>query len=224
MLTAPQINDVIDEQMRYARACRTDTCITRADAPELRKEWLKHTFGSFSYHENLLGIHAAWLDVIYAGLARPEVKRHYPEQYDFLNGPARNNFDKAPRPAQLDPACWKPGRQTGWARSILDYGRDTGLDVMSTWDWMKPDEQSRMFPLWGTMDRLATNIRRTVDNTWGQIDDNILLNEMYTGPINWPANWRDEVRLANLPTQAPTDAPPPHDGGRRSQSPARRRL
>ena len=75
MLSPSEIDDVLEEQRRYASARRTDTAITRSDDPELRKAWLKRRFGSFEYHEKLLDIHAAWLALIYAGLRRPEVQR-----------------------------------------------------------------------------------------------------------------------------------------------------
>jgi len=205
MLSSTQVDAVIDRQLRYALARRTETNIARTDEPELRKEWLKQKFGSFSYHEELLEIHAAWSALIYAALARPEVQRNYLEEFAFLNGPARKNFDKAPEPGQLDPAFWRPGRQTGWARSILDYGRDSGLDVISVWDWMKPDEQARMFPLWGAMSRMAENILYTVDGVWDAHPDEPfwILDEYFTGPINWPADWRDEVFASQATTSAP---------------------
>jgi len=196
MLTASQIHEVVDEQQRYAQARRTGDSKSRTDEPELRKAWLKRKFGSFEYHEQLLKIHEAWLALIYASLARPEVKTNHPAEYAFFDGPARKNFDKAPKPGQLDPILWAPGQQTGWARSILDYGRDSGLDVVSVWNWMKDDERERMFALWGAMSRMAENIQYTVDKYWfnpRKGNDDSLLNELYTGPIDWPENWREEL-------------------------------
>src|SRR5207253_1563225 len=115
MLTASQIHEVVDEQQRHAQARRTGNSASRTDEPELRKAWLKRKFGSFEYHEKLLNIHAAWLALIYSGLRRPEVQRDYRSEYEFLNGPARQIFEKAAKPGQLDPALWEPGQQTGWA-------------------------------------------------------------------------------------------------------------
>jgi hypothetical protein len=198
MLSESEINAVIEEQSRYSAARRSKTCIVRTDEPELRKLWLKQKFASFEYHEQLLRIHEAWLALIYRCLARPEVQRDYPALYRFFMGPAKKNFDAVGKPGQLDPAKWEPGRHAGYARSIADYddGRQNALSQTETWDWMPESEQVRMYPLWGAMSRMVTNIRRTVDETWfspprGHDDD--LLNEEDTGPIGWPPNWRGEV-------------------------------
>lgn len=230
MLTPSQVDAVVEEHLRYAAARKSETNICRTDEPDLRKEWLKRRFGSFDYHEKLLEIHAAWLALIYAGLARPEVQRDYPEEYAFLNGPARKNFDKAPKPGQLDPSLWRPGRQTGWARSILDYGRDSGLDVSSVWDWMKPDEQAKMFPLWGAMTSMAQNIQYTVDGNWDAHPDQPfwILDEYFTGPVDWPSNWREEVlhsqATASNSPQVKSGQPAPPSGTWESIDPSRRRV
>lgn len=203
MLTPSEINAVIDDQRRYADARRSGTNTVRTDEPELRKAWLKHRFASFEYHERLLKIHEAWVALIYTALARPEVKANHPAEYAFFDGPARQNFDKAPKPGELDPAFWVPGRQTGWARSILDYDRDSGLDVVSVWNWMTGEERERMYALWGAMSRMAENIQYTVDGYWfnpRKGNDDSLLNELYTGPIDWPVNWREELPMPQQAT------------------------
>lgn len=163
------------------------------DEKELRKAWLKQKFGSFEYHEEMLRLHAEWMTLIYRALARPEVQRNYPEEYKFFMGPAKTNFDDCALPGQLDPTLWKAGQQAGFARDILDYGRDSGLDVEQTWNWMTEDERSRMNDLWDRMAQMAQNIRRTVDDTWERVDPYTILNERYTGPITWPPDWREEV-------------------------------
>lgn len=207
MLTEAEIKAVIEEQSRYSAAIDSGSCIVRTDDVELRKAWLKQKFGSFEYHEQLLRIHEAWLALIYRSLARPEVQRDYPALYKFFIGPAKENFEKVGTPGQLDPAEWEPGRQAGYARSIKDYddNRQNSLSQTETWDWMPKSEQARMYPLWGAMSRMVTNIRRTVDDAWfsprrGHDDD--LLNEEDTGPIDWPANWRDQL------TDESTASPP----------------
>jgi hypothetical protein len=219
MLTPSQIDAVIEEQTRYADARRSNTCVVRTDEPELRKAWLKRKFGSFEYHERMLEIHEAWLTLIYASLARPEVKANHPAEFAFIDGSARKNLEKAPKPGELDPALWVPGQQTGWARSILDYDRDSGLDVVSIWNWMDDEERERMFALWGAMSRMAENIQYTVDEYWfnpRKGNDDSLLNELYTGPIDWPENWLEDSRsfqtAASSLTQGKSGEPAPLSG------------
>lgn len=167
---------------------------TTLDDKALRKAWLKRKFGSFEYHEEMLRLHAEWMALIYRALARPEVQRNYPEDYKFFMGTAKTNFDKAPKPGQLDPALWEPGRQTGWARTISDYDRDSGLDLRQTWNWMTEEERAEMYPLWGRMSQMAQNIQYTVDKMWTyKGSDDYILDESYTGPIAWPPDWREEV-------------------------------
>lgn len=194
MMTETELQEIIARQMAHCTERRADQNIVRTDHAALRKAWLKQRFASFDYHEFLLRLHEKWLDLLYTALARPEVRRDDPVHYKLFMGPARDIFARAPTPGRLDPQLWEPGRQAGWARAILDYDRDTGLDVSSAWEWMTDEEERRFFPLWGYMTRVAQNIRNTVDSAWDDpADHDWILNERYTGPIDWPANWMDEL-------------------------------
>ncbi|NMG76600.1 hypothetical protein [Aromatoleum diolicum] len=127
MMTETELRGIIAKQMAYSRARRAEQNVVRTDHAALRKAWLKQRFASFDYHEFLLRLHEKWLELLYTALARPVVQRDDPVHYRLFMGPAKKNFDRAPKPGRLDPKYWEPGRQTGWARSILDYDRDSGL-------------------------------------------------------------------------------------------------
>lgn len=195
MITETELQEILAKQTAYSRACDAKQNVVRTDHAALRKAWLKQRFASFDYHEFLLELHEKWLDLLYTALARPEVRRDDPVHYKLFMGPAREIFDRAPKPGRLDPQLWEPGRQAGWARAILDYDRDTGLDVSSTWEWMKDEEERRFFPLWGYMSQVAQNIQYTVDSAWDEDPSDLdwILDEYYTGPIDWPANWMDDL-------------------------------
>lgn len=213
MMTEQELSDVIATQKAYSVARRANANTVKTDNAALRKAWLKQKFGSFEYHEFLLRLHEKWLDLIYTALARPEVEQHFAQTYRFFSEPAKRIFDDVALPGQLNPAKWKPGCQAGYARDISDYNRDTGLDVMTTWEWLTKEEEGRIFPLWGYMNQMAENIRMTVDGKWFNStdgNDDSLLNELYTGIIDWPPNWMNELPpevLAAAQSQPPTQRP-----------------
>jgi hypothetical protein len=166
------------------------------DEKALRKAWLKKKFGSFEYHEEMLQLHARWLTHIKRSVDRFEREERPNQKTKWFRTKAIPILDACARPGELAPEKWKPGQQAGFARDILDYNRDTGLDDTSTWDWMTPDEDKRLYELWGPMSRMADNIRRTADDAWFRVrsgNDDDLLNVEDTGPITWPANWQEEV-------------------------------
>lgn len=183
------------------------------DDKELRKAWLKKKFASFEYHEELMELHARWLALIKQALARAKADPVAAQPSKWFCDVAIPNFEEAPKPGQIDPTSWKPGEYTGWARSILDYRHDTGLEDPSAWDWMTPSEQDVMYPLWGAMARVARNIQYTVDDMWTyKGSDDYILDESYTGPIDWPANWRDEVETTSNALRVTAGRPVPRDG------------
>jgi len=195
MMTETELQEILAKQRAYAKARRAEQNIVRTDHAALRKAWLKQRFASFDYHEFLLRLHEKWLELLYTALARPEVRRNDPVHYRLFMGPAKEIFDRAPKPGRLDREQWEPGRQAGWARAILDYDRDTGLDVSSTWEWMTEEEEHRFFPLWGYMSQVAHNIQYTADSMWDRdaSKTDFILDEYYTGIIDWPANWMNEL-------------------------------
>lgn len=58
---------------------------------------------------------------------------------------------------------------------------------------MNEAEQNELTRYWMPMARMAENISRTIDDDWEIVAPYTILNERYTGPIDWPPNWRDEV-------------------------------
>jgi len=186
------------------------------DERNLRKAWLKQHFSSFEYHQSLLSLHAQWLDLIRRALARareadkarggvsnetdvyttrvfqgPKVRETAAEHFERVYLPL---IEKFPREGQIQRSVWEKHKSTIAVPAIQDYNRylfsETGDQAFV---WMTPNERAQLEEIWGRMNEMATNIRRTVQDTWGRMNDDILLNERYTGPIDWPANWKQEV-------------------------------
>ncbi|AKX44191.1 hypothetical protein AKN87_03065 [Thiopseudomonas alkaliphila] len=169
-----------------------------ANAPDkkLRKAWLKRKFLSFEYHEELVTLHSQWLKRLYELLKASNAKEEFPEDYDYLWTIAIPNFEKISKPGQLDPNKWEPGRSAGVARSIPDYRELMYHNYC--WNWLDKHEwEQEILQPWNEMLRMCTNIRQTVDNLWfnpRKGNDDAILNERYTGPIDWPAHWEDAPR------------------------------
>lgn len=183
------------------------TSIEQFDDTVLRKAWLKQRFGSFAYHEELLQLHEQFKRLIKGALARPEVRRDHPESHSYFIRVIMPNIDGIPSPGQLTPEKWEPGRSRGFSGNIRDYSQYIAEDVY--WDWMPPTERQELGQTWGRMDQACTNIRRTVDNTWFQKffgNDDELLDEESTGPVDWPSNWREQVLGAEGAALARKDA------------------
>jgi hypothetical protein len=165
------------------------------DDRALRKAWLKQKFGSFAYHEDMLQLHAEWLAHIKQSLSRHEQQQQPNTTTQWLRNVAVPNFEKVAKPGQFRREDFKPGQTFGAATWILDYDRDSGLDNTSTWDWMTEAERVRLYEIWGPMSRMAKNILYTVDDVWDRHPEDLywILDEEFTGPIGWPASWRDDV-------------------------------
>ena len=177
-----------------------------ANAPdkELRKAWLKRKFLSYEYHEELVVLHAQWYEIVRKALERPEVKQNHPRSYEIFHRKYLPIFEAEVKPGQLDPNLWEPGSSAGVARSISDYAQY--IMYPNYWEWLLPEEKKAFDTIWKKMLRMSINIEQTVDNLWfnpRKGNDDALLNERYTGPIDWPAHWED----------APKEAPKSVAGG-----------
>ena len=175
------------------------------DDKALRKAWLKRKFGSFEYHEEMLRLHRQWANVLRKALARAEQddSPNRPDSgYETIADEARN-FRATTMPiidsnddlGKYRKDEWHKNYATATFRSMHDYNRYL-LSEGDMLQWLTPDEDDELCKYWGPMSQMATNIRRTVDDTWAQTDDDVLLNERYTGPIDWPPNWREEILAA----------------------------
>lgn len=174
------------------------------DQKALRKAWLKRKFGSFEYHEEMLKLHHGFVEVLRRALARAatdggsaskgsdfktmsEEGAHFAKRYMPLI--ERNDDVGKYRKDE-----WHKYRATATFRSIPDYSRylQSEGDMLS---WLTPQEDEDLTKFWGPMARMAQNIRYTVDDVWDEdpSDADWILDEEYTGPINWPSNWRDDV-------------------------------
>lgn len=163
------------------------------DEKALRKAWLKKKFASWEYHEELLKLHDEYLSALHRHWARDDIQRQYPEDYQAMISPVFFNFDKVPKPGELTKANWEKKKTVGWADAI-SYNFNRGMDFAGSNEYagMADAERDRLNRIVGLMLRRSENIRVTVENRWDDSDDEIL-NERYTGPIEWPTNWKDEV-------------------------------
>ncbi|MEW6100465.1 MAG: hypothetical protein AB1666_14870 [Pseudomonadota bacterium] len=65
-------------------------------------------------------------------------------------------------------------------------------------------EVIRKAKYWTPMARMAQNIRYTVDDMWTyEGTDDWILDERYTGPIDWPDDWRAEVSQPGIKAGEP---------------------
>lgn len=177
------------------------------DENALRKAWLKQTFGSHAYHEQLLGLHQQFKGMIRSALERPDVQDAHQDSHDYFVRVALPVIESIPEPGQIPADSWKPGVSRGLIGNIKDYSRY--IAEQPYWEWMPMPEQIALGKIWGRMDQMCTNIRRTVDKTWFQKifgNDDELLDEQSTGPIDWPANWREQILGAEAAALAARDA------------------
>lgn len=199
------------------------TSNTPINDKELRKAWLKRKFGSFEYHEELVKLHEQWRNTLRKSLdraeqdTRPNVEN---PNYGTIGNEAKNFrktymaiIETKPKPGDYKRDMWNQYHATGMFRSIPDYGRYL-ISEGDALSWMTEDEQAELSKFWGPMGQMASNIRRTVDDTWfnqRKGNDDVLLDEEYTGPIDWPTNWRVDVAdlsagiapLHNIPAGQP---------------------
>lgn len=201
---------------------------TPLDDKELRKAWLKRKFVSFEYHEEMLGVHRQWLTVLRKALARAE-KDESPnrpnsgyktiaEEAVHFRGRYMPLIECNDDVGKYRKDEWHKYYATATFRSIPDYSRylQSEGDFLS---WMTPEEDVELGPLWGRMAQMASNIRRTVDDAWfnkRRGNDDALLDEECTGPIDWPSNWRDDVAdlapHATSPNNCASGLPCPREG------------
>lgn len=195
MLSRDQTEAIIAAQMGYAERQRTRSNYVWNDDPELRAAWLKQLFASFDYHERLISIHYVWMNYIKDAIARPYVKEKHPSTYQFFVSRAIPNFEFVAKPGQLDPKKWVPGKQSGFANTIAYYERGTGLDMEYNWTWMTKEDAYFLGPLGGYMQQMCENIQTTVNRDWG---NGTILREFNTGPVDWPANWKDDLAFDRI--------------------------
>ncbi len=191
----------------------------------LRKTWLKRKFGSFEYHEEMLRQHHGFVGVLARALTRAEQDASpnaHDSGYKTIADEAKHfrarwfpliqaNDDLG----KYKPETWDHYKHAATFRSIPDYSRY----LMSEGDllaWLNDAEQTELTKYWAPMAKMAENIRYTVDENWDAHpeDPYWILDEEYTGPIDWPANWRDEVAAAPAPDRLRCEAnhPCPREG------------
>jgi hypothetical protein len=167
------------------------------DEKELRKEWLKRRFVSYDYHEELLRLHEEYLQTLKRHWARNEIQKQYPDIYEKMVTPVFYNFDMITKPGEIARSAWGKGSKAMTASSIT-YNFARGLGDMGypfdPYAGMPESERDRLNAIARRMLDMSANIRHTVDQRW---DDRLdILNEEYTGPIDYPANWKEEISAA----------------------------
>ncbi len=164
------------------------------DEKELKKAWLKRKFLSFDYHEEMLENHAKWLEILKRHWARPDIKAAYPDEWGRLTTKGYYNFDNITKPGEISRAGWKPRAGTA---SAITYNFNRAFD-----DFLGVDPTAGMTDAealsWGKIEdkthKAAHNIQYTIDNLWEyKGSDDYILDEQYTGPIDWPPNWREDI-------------------------------
>jgi hypothetical protein len=179
------------------------------DDKALRKAWLKQKFGSFEYHEEMLRLHRQWVSVLRKALARAEQddSANYPGSgYATIAEEARH-FEARYMPliernddlGKYRKDEWHRYHATATFRSIPDYSRYL-ISEGDFLQWMTPEESAELNKCWGPMARMAQNIEYTVDSMWTyKGSDDYVLDETYTGPIDWPPNWREQIEGLQQP-------------------------
>lgn len=142
--------------------------------------------------------------MIRRALDRPEAQRDYKDSYDYFVRVALPVIESIPSPGQSAPDSWKPVVSRGFIGNVSDYSRYIAEEPY--WEWMPMPEQVELGRIWGQMNQMCTNIRRAFDSTWSKNDDNVILNDRYTGPITWPTNWREQVLGEQAAALADKDA------------------
>ena len=173
------------------------------DDKALRKAWLKQKFASFEYHEDLVCFHEQWRGVLRRALVRAEGDSNAPKKdsgFKTVREEAANFqqvfmplIEAKPKPGDYKREQWHEYYGVGLFRSIPDYSRYL-ISEGDMLGWMTPAEDVELGKYWGPMSHMASNIRRTVDETWfsqRRGHDDELLDEESTGPVTWPNNWRE---------------------------------
>ncbi|MGY4830240.1 hypothetical protein ACVNIS_16840 [Sphaerotilaceae bacterium SBD11-9] len=164
------------------------------DDKVLRKTRLKQKFASWEYHEELLKLHDEYLSALHRHWAQPNIQKKFPDDYKAMVSPVFLNFDRVSKPGTESKSEWNRKKTVGWADAIL-YNFNRGMDYAGCDQYagMTATERDRLNVIVAQMLRRSQNIRRTVEATWEKNDPDTILAEKYTGPIDWPTNWREEL-------------------------------
>src|SRR5690606_439024 len=125
----------------------TTTLPNSLDDNALRKAWLKQTFGSHGYHEELLRLHQQFKAMIRRALDRPESQRDHKESYDYFMRVAMPVIELVPAPGTSSASTWEPGVSRGFSGNIPDYSRYISEEPY--WTWMPMPEQIELGRIWG---------------------------------------------------------------------------
>lgn len=174
------------------------------DYPELRKSWLKRKFASWQYHEDLLKIHDEYLTSLKAHWSNQDLQHKYPDFYAIMKSPIFFNFDMIDKPGTISRESWVPGKNRGWASSIsynINHSSSDFGPPFTEYQDMEQNKKDYLNNLLRKMLTMSENIERTVEDDWEETYKDSILNEKYTGPIDWPHNWRAEFIEVGAPPE-----------------------
>lgn len=188
----------------------------KMDDKELRKAWLRQKFTSFDYQEEMLGYHQQALEILLKYWSRDDVKAKYPNEWNTMQKTVLPNLRMVAKPGEMNRADWKPGIDMGWANAI-SYNFNRGIsDLYFDETVCVPEQEAKSYgALVNRVLRMCQNIEYTIQDLWHyEGTDDYILDEEYTGPINWPPNWKEEITSTlNLsPNRSPLST-----GGTRSE-------
>lgn len=169
------------------------------DEKELRKAWLRRKFSSYEYQEEMLAYHEKASDILQQHWNDPNIQQQYPEESKAILKTALPQLGYVPKPGTINPQSWD-GKTGMWA-STISYNFIRGMGDF----WFRPTlgmspHQSHQYSLnAGKVLRMCQNIEYTAENTWYDDEDgndDSILDEQFTGAINWPDNWKEETSTA----------------------------
>jgi hypothetical protein len=164
---------------------------------ELRKAWLKQKFLSYDYHEQLLRDYDRWCQLFEHHWNNEAVRKEDPERALAMVKQVIPRLREVSRPGTAPHEGWKDGNKSGWASTIL-YNINKGMQYLidNPYKGMVGEADKESAALTKKILWRATNIRMTSDNQWfdeSQDNDDDILNERYTGPTDWPLNWKEDL-------------------------------
>jgi len=170
------------------------------DDKDLKKMWLRRKFSSFTYHEEMLDHHERALQILESYWNSDKTRQNYPNEWKTMQQTVLPNLRMVAKPGQVDATSWQPGTSAGWAHTI-SYNFNRGISDLYFDESVCMQKQDAMIygGLVNVVLRMCQNIEYTADNTWYDDEDgndDSILDERFTGPINWPANWKEDITTA----------------------------
>lgn len=172
---------------------------TPSDERELRKAWLKQLFLSHGYYEQLLRDYTRWLELLEQHWNSEKMRTDDPGRADVMVEQVLPRLhpgsllETTPSPYTKS----KDGSNRAAASSIL-YNFNKGMQYLidNPYSGMSGDVETESYNLTQEILWAAENILTTCEGRWSdkpEGNDDDILDERYTGPIDWPPHWKDDL-------------------------------